>query len=282
MRFSSTLLLAMPLAASAADSLFNQYKAQVQDLLQSFGYTGTNNAGEAKPAEDVPPTPDPEERRKQYYAEEVPVSENALSVLTLGNFKDTLYAPVQEGATTPEEWWVLISGRNKTCGGYHCLRAESAFNETAEHFATIPETPHMGLINCDNEPVLCNFLSAGVGSIWVFEMLPRPLEIDIYVRRLNLSTVEAKDIIGYLPQEGRARFRKLDSHFHPFDGTLAQYGVLLPLAYATWVFSFIPNWLFMFAVSAISRTMMTNRMRNHDERRARQNAASGGGAAPAN
>lgn len=279
MRFSSTVLLAMPLAASAADSLFNQYKAQVQDLLQNFGYAGANTAGDQKPADSVPPQRDPEEIREKYYADEVTVSENALSVLTTSNWKDTLYAPVREGATTPEEWWVLISGRNKTCGGIHCLRAEAAFNETAEHFATVPETPHMGLINCDNDPVLCNVLSAGAGSIWIFEMLPRPLEVDIYVKRLNLSTVVAKDIVDFLPQEGRAKFRKLDGYFHPFDGPLAEYGVLVPLAYVTWVFSYIPNWLFMFGVSAISRTLMTNRMRNHEQRRAQPGAA---GAAPAN
>jgi len=116
----------------------------------------------------------------------------------------------------------------------------------------------MGLVNCDNEPVLCNFVSAGTGSLWVFEMLPPPAITDIYIKRLNLTTVEAKDIAEYLPQEGRTNFRKLggDSIFHPFDGPLAKYSLLLPLAYVTWIFSYIPNWLFMFAVSAISRTMM--------------------------
>ena len=142
--------------------------------------------------------------------------------------------------------------------GRHCVRAEAAFNETADHFATLPDAPHMGLINCDNEPVLCNAISCGPGSLWILDVLPPPLNVDINIKRLNLTTVEAKDIIGYLPREGRkeAGFRPFISYFHPFDGPLAKYGVLIPLGYVAWVFSFIPNWLFMFAVSAISRTMM--------------------------
>jgi hypothetical protein len=40
-----------------------------------------------------------------------------LNVLTLENWKQTLYEPVSAGATTPEEWWLLISGGNKTCYG---------------------------------------------------------------------------------------------------------------------------------------------------------------------
>ena len=40
-----------------------------------------------------------------------------LNILTLENWKDTLYGPVSEGQTTPEDWWVLTTGGNKTCFG---------------------------------------------------------------------------------------------------------------------------------------------------------------------
>jgi hypothetical protein len=40
-----------------------------------------------------------------------------LHVLTLQNWKQTLFEPVPAGATKPTEWWVLVSGRNKTCSG---------------------------------------------------------------------------------------------------------------------------------------------------------------------
>lgn len=111
--------MAMPLAASAAEGgLFNQYKAQVQDLLQSFGYAGANTAGDAKPADAVPQAEqDDFEEVGSAEAKGTEVPADALSIITLDNFKKNLYAPVKEGATTPEEWWVFFTGRNKTCGG---------------------------------------------------------------------------------------------------------------------------------------------------------------------
>lgn len=108
MRFSTTALLALPLLAAAADSPFEQYKAKFQNFLSSFGVAspavenaddsaaGVANAGAAK-SKVVEP--------------------KKIETLTLEGWKDTLYAPVQAEATRPEEWLVLISGRNKTCFG---------------------------------------------------------------------------------------------------------------------------------------------------------------------
>jgi hypothetical protein len=45
------------------------------------------------------------------------VGAKVVDVLTLETWNQTLYNPVKPGATTPEEWWVLITGRNKTCFG---------------------------------------------------------------------------------------------------------------------------------------------------------------------
>ncbi len=42
---------------------------------------------------------------------------NKIDIIGLHNWKDTLYEPVTPGSTTPEEWWVLITGGNKTCFG---------------------------------------------------------------------------------------------------------------------------------------------------------------------
>jgi hypothetical protein len=199
-----------------------------------------------------------------------------LSVLTLNNWKETLYEPVAPSSNTPEEFWVLISGGNKTCFGKffkarissigincpanfaasgHCGQVEAAFNETAARFAELPNAPHMGLLNCDNQPILCNAWSANAGNIWAFEMLPEPAPIDIYKTKLNLTTVTSDDIFK-LHEAGKADFTLLDSWFHPFNGKAVELGLATPLGYVMWVFGLLPNWAFMLIVSFASRSMM--------------------------
>jgi hypothetical protein len=41
----------------------------------------------------------------------------------------------------------------------HCGKVETAFHETAGKFAGEADSPHMALLNCDNQPVLCNAVS---------------------------------------------------------------------------------------------------------------------------
>lgn len=101
MRFSaSAAIAALPVLAAAQDSPVDQYKAQFQNFLGQMGSYIPN-----------PGTYDP------VAAAEAKVGAMKLSVLTLENWKETLYEPVAADATTPEEWWVLITGRNKTCYG---------------------------------------------------------------------------------------------------------------------------------------------------------------------
>lgn len=116
MRFSTTsALLALPLLGAAVEDggLFGQYRAQFQNLLGSLGVgapeaatgesasTGASAAGSAAPATGAAAT--------------------SPTVLTLGNWEKTLYSTVKPDATTPEEWRVLITGRNKTCFGTQCF-----------------------------------------------------------------------------------------------------------------------------------------------------------------
>lgn len=108
MRVSATTILALPLLATAAESPFEQYKAQFQNFLSSFGASAPSAE---KPAAAAAPDA------------AAPASTTAakkISVLTTENWKDVLYEPVKAEATTPEEWWVLITGGNKTCFGMLC------------------------------------------------------------------------------------------------------------------------------------------------------------------
>jgi len=98
---ASSVLLALPVLGAAAEGVFDQYKAQFQNFLGSFGSYLPKTEPQAEKAE----------------AADAKASAKKLEVLTLDNWKDTLYAPVRPGATKPEEWWVLVTGRNKTCWG---------------------------------------------------------------------------------------------------------------------------------------------------------------------
>lgn len=136
----------------------------------------------------------------------------------------------------------------------HCDRIESAYNETAAKFALIPSAPHMGIINCDDQPILCNSWSAGAGTIWIFDMLPPPAPIDIYKKRFNMTTVTSDEVAAV--KDNRESAVLLDSWFHPFNGKAVELGLAVPFGYLTWAFNVVPNWLFMLGISFLSRTMM--------------------------
>ena len=119
MRLTTTAFLALPLLAAAAESPFQQYKAQFQNFLGSFGSVGSPNAGadsdaaagaasDANAAGQSKDAPSPSDAKS---------SGAHAQVLTLENWKDVLYGPVKADATVPEEWWVLLTGGNKTCFG---------------------------------------------------------------------------------------------------------------------------------------------------------------------
>ena len=113
MRLSSSIFLAMPLAALAAEEgaggaagAFDQYKAQFQNFLGSFG---SKPAAESEKVTQM--------KAAQAAVEKVVVEGDALSELTLDNWQETLLGSLPQDATTPEEWWLFITGRNKTCNG---------------------------------------------------------------------------------------------------------------------------------------------------------------------
>src|SRR5277367_2580124 len=119
MRFASATLLALPLLAAAAQqqSPFDQVKEQAQyyfDKLSSFL-----------------PTPNPQHPVDAVAAK---LEGKNVNALTIDNWKSTLQSSSRSYSGSPEEWWVLITGGNKTCYG-QCAKVETAFNETAAIFA---------------------------------------------------------------------------------------------------------------------------------------------------
>ncbi|KAK3684228.1 hypothetical protein B0T22DRAFT_484006 [Podospora appendiculata] len=243
MRFTTSAILALPLLAAAAESPFEQYKAKFQNFLGSFGVAIPGVVTPEATTESVPAAP------------KAKVGAKKIETLTLANWKDTLYAPVKPDATQPEEWYVLITGGNKTCFG-HCGKVETAFNESVARFAVQAKSPHVAAINCDDEPVLCNSWSASTGALWVFEMLPQPAPVDVYWKRMNLTTTTSQDILDLYAKDDKKDFYLIKGYFHPFDGQLAQYGLAVPLGYFLWIMNVIPSWAMMLGVSFLSRTMM--------------------------
>lgn len=104
MRFSlaSAVAAALPLLASA-ESPFEQYQAQFSGFVNNFG-SKLPNPSRYDPAEAAAAKAGPKK----------------MDILTLGNWKDTLYSAVKPGSAKPTEWWVLVTGGNKTCLGMCC------------------------------------------------------------------------------------------------------------------------------------------------------------------
>ncbi|KAK6845588.1 hypothetical protein PG995_015698 [Apiospora arundinis] len=249
MRFSVTsALLALPVLASAE---VPEYQAQFQNYLGKFksyipSHSKTDPVGAA----------------------EAKIGSMKMDVLTLNNWRETLYADVKPGATTPEEYWVFVTGGNKTCFGMFLrlqahvtatrLRRPSTRRPASSLFCLMP--PHTGYLNCEHEPVLCNSWSVPTGTVWIFEMLPEPAPIDIWVKRFNLTTTTSDDIVARHSEGYKKTFALHEGTFHPFNGWWAQNHLSLPVGYVLWFFNVVPSWLLMLVLSFVSRSMMSNRM----------------------
>lgn len=142
------------------------------------------------------------------------------------------------------------------CESGHCGPIEQAFNETAAKFALTPGAPHMGLLNCEDQPILCNAWSTGAANLWIIDLLPPPAEVDCYRKRLNWTTVTSEELSSYVEADKRDGFKLVESWFHPFNGKGTEMGLTVPFAYFVWAFNLIPSWLFMILISFGSRTMM--------------------------
>jgi hypothetical protein len=272
MRFSTTLLAALPFLVSSAVATADDAFAD------AFPDAPVDTPADAPPV-DADKMHDPLAAIKEplqkalakvvaytghphrYDAAEAEAIRNGptgMSVLTLHNWKDTLYEPVQArnpDITDPEEWWVFFTGGNKTCFG-QCDQVTKAWNDSAVELRRLPGAPHLGFVNCEQQPVLCSAWGAGAGSIWSFELRPPPAEADVYRKRLNLTTTTTDDIIALWEAGSKEEWATDIGSFHPFKGWMAQKGVAVPFGYLMWGLNILPQWAFMLIVSMMSRTFM--------------------------
>jgi len=134
---------------------------------------------------------------------------------------------------------------------------DKAFNESAVKFASVPNSPHLGRLDCDEQPVLCNSWSASTGALYVFQVAPKPAPVEVYWKPMNLTSVTTQTILDLQAQPVDKNFRYIEPNFfHPFHGIVADYGLTIPVGYVLWALNAIPSWAMMLFVSFFSRSYM--------------------------
>ncbi|KAI9739405.1 MAG: hypothetical protein M1818_005093 [Claussenomyces sp. TS43310] len=250
MRLSPAVALALPLLGAAAEQpgIIDLMKQQLQFYCGPF-------VEKISPYVPIVPSPN------TYHAAEAAAAKAAgsnVDILGLDNWKDTLRPETKTYSTGSEEWWVLFTGGNKTCYGL-CEQVEKSFNETAGLFAVNPAAPHMAMINCDLQPILCNSWSAGPPQVWVMEIGAPGNKVPIHKISLNSSSTTVKTLTDLHSSESWKEKPLYEGYFHPFDGPLQEFGLAVPLGYVLWVFAIVPSWAMMIFVSFLSRSFMGNR-----------------------
>ncbi|EGS23101.1 uncharacterized protein CTHT_0015900 [Thermochaetoides thermophila DSM 1495] len=267
------------IASQRGAGAFTQYMAKFQSFLSNI--VGAQNPlggadGDSSSSSSSSSAKAAGAGKKKVMAEPKPIA-----TLTLEGWRDALYAPVKENATVAEEWLVLVSGGNKTCYG-RCTALDTAFNVSALDLANLPSPSvrhlHLGRLDCDAQPILCNVWSANPGSLWSLSLLPAPAPVEIHTRSFNLSlaapTPTAQDIVtAYLARADpevdekaeiptRRRWHRFENEgwLHPFDGKLAKLGLSVPVAYFFYGLNAVPTWVLMLVVSFVSRTLINRRL----------------------
>ncbi|KAI4182301.1 MAG: hypothetical protein L6R41_006066 [Letrouitia leprolyta] len=180
--------------------------------------------------------------------------------LTNENWKSVLKPSTSDPFQGPETWMVFISGGNKTCYG-RCAGVEQAWNKSASLLAADPSSPQLAYLNCDQQPVLCATWAAGPPSIWHIQIpvaradQSRPATT-VRIIGLNTTTTTAINIIELHSQKKYEKRPVYEGALHPFNGWVAQYGLLTPLGYTLYVFANVPSWAFMIGISMFSRYYM--------------------------
>lgn len=129
-------------------------------------------------------------------------------------------------------------------------------------FTADPTSPNLGMLNCEEERVLCATWSAGTPSVLYYqvpkaqpegeERLPTPLHF-VY---MNSTTVTPEEIYQIHSKKNFEKNPAYEGAMHPTDGLLAKYNLNVPLGYAIYGLSAIPSWMFMIGISLFSRTIM--------------------------
>ena len=117
-----------------------------------------------------------------------------------------------------------------------------------------PSAPRLAILNCEFQPLLCNTWCASVPSLW--HIIPSKDETTVRVIGLNETSTTAETFLKLHKEKGWKEVSPYTGIFHPFDGLVKKLHLSYPLGYVLWVFSMIPNWVVLLAISFGSRKLM--------------------------
>jgi hypothetical protein len=246
MRFTTALLFALP-ALSLAEE-------QVPLVDKVKGWLGKAASAVSSA---VPAAPSPLD------AGAAKAAESIQHELTLENWKDVLTADPTASAPTTQDWLVYINGGNVSCFGF-CGNATKAWNTSLPLLAAKPNAPKFAVVDCDEQPILCNSWSVGPPSLYYFQ-IPKPLADQSApsptVRYIPLNrTSTTVETFKKLVLDGEYEKQEpYEGVWHPFSGPIQQYNLAIPIGYVFWAFSKMPSWLPMILISFISRSFMSRR-----------------------
>ncbi|PSN61163.1 hypothetical protein BS50DRAFT_562601 [Corynespora cassiicola Philippines] len=247
MRFSSTLVLALPALALAEEQI------PLVDKLKGFWNKAKESVSSAVPAPSAPVV-ETSAKAVEYIQHH----------LTLENWKEVLTVDPAASAPTTQDWLVYVNGGNTTCFGF-CGNATKAWNASLPVLAAQPNPPKFATVDCDEEPILCNSWSVGPPSLYYFQ-IPKPLADQsapaptVRYIPLNRTTTTAETFKELVVDGEYEKTAPYEGYWHPFNGFLAQNQLAVPVAYVLWGFSKMPSWLPMIIISFFSRSIMGRRM----------------------
>lgn len=184
--------------------------------------------------------------------------------LTLENHKEILAPGAATASSGTEDFMLFLTGGNKTCFGL-CGHAETEFNKSVALIAASPNPPHLAILSCETDPVLCNAWALGAPTV-LYMKLPHPQAdqtkpaTDVYILPLNRTSVTAAEIAAIHTETKYQEKVPYEGYFHPFDGQLAKLGLGIPFGYAVWGFGLIPSWAMMIGISFFTRTFMSKKL----------------------
>lgn len=247
MHQSQLLLAAMPMLAVAQ-------QIPILDQVKSFfAPAATSIQSAASAATDS--IPNPADLAADAAAAAV------LEHLTIDTFPQLPYRTSASSGSSGggfEEWMVLATGGNKTCGG-HCGRVDQEYNKAVARLSVSPSGPRLGKVSCETEGVLCGSWALTPPAI-LHMLIPHPAadqslpSRDVRFVSVNATGVTADEIVA-LHEDKRYLDTKLyEGIWHPFDGVIAKNGLAQPVGYAISQANKIPSWTWMIAISMFTRT----------------------------
>lgn len=244
-------LLALPALAAA------QQQIPLMDQVKGWYAKASEAASQYIPS---PPPPPSVPSFNPVDAGAAAVAGAAVKTLTVENYKDVLAAGGATSSPGVEEWMVFVTGGNKTCFGL-CGHAESQWNRSVPLLEASKNAPHLGWLNCESETALCNAWAIACPSV-IHMLIPQPLPDQSMppttVRNIgfNRTSVTTHEIAAIHTEQKYLDAPVYEGIWHPFDGTLAQTGLAIPLGQAMYYVSLVPSWAIMIGVSMVSRSIM--------------------------